>query len=55
VTFRLHPEAALEHERKVAYYEDRSIGLGSRYHAAAMQAIGKAVEAPHPNYWAMRA
>jgi len=47
VTYRLHPEAALEHERQVAYYEDRSIGLGSRYHAAAMQAIGKAVEAPH--------
>jgi plasmid stabilization system protein ParE len=47
VTYRLHPEAALEHEEQVAYYEERSGGLGSRYHLAAMQAIGRVVEAPH--------
>ena len=47
MTYRLHPEAALEHERQVAYYEERSSGLGRRYHAATMQAIGKAVEVPH--------
>jgi hypothetical protein len=56
VTFRLHPEAALEHERQVAYYEERSTGLGRRYHAATMQAIGLAVahHRRHPGYWAMR-
>lgn len=47
MTYRLHPEAALEHERQVAYYEERSAGLGRRYHSAAMHAIGSAVEAPH--------
>ena len=46
MTYRLHPEAALEHERQVAYYEERSTGLGRRYHVATMRAIGKAVEVP---------
>lgn len=46
MTYRLHPEAALEHERQVAYYEERIGGLGRRYHAATLQAISKAVEAP---------
>jgi plasmid stabilization system protein ParE len=46
VTYRLHPEAALEHEKQVAYYEERSTGLGRRYHSAAVHAIGRAVEAP---------
>jgi hypothetical protein len=47
VTYRLHPEAALEHERQVAYYEEQGAGLGLRYHDATLRAIGKAVEAPH--------
>jgi plasmid stabilization system protein ParE len=47
VTYRLHPEAALEHERQAAYYEERVGGLGSKYHAATLQAISKAIEAPH--------
>ena len=47
MTYRLHPEAALEHERQVAYYEERSTGLGRRYHVATMQAIGKVVQDPH--------
>jgi plasmid stabilization system protein ParE len=47
VTYRLHPEAALEHEEQIGYYEARSVGLGRKYHAAAMQAISKAVATPH--------
>jgi plasmid stabilization system protein ParE len=47
VSYLLHPEAALEHEKQVAYYEERSVGLDGRYHSATLQAIGKAVAAPH--------
>ncbi len=46
MTYRLHPEAALEHERQVAYYEEQGTGLGRRYHEATLRAIGKAVETP---------
>jgi toxin ParE1/3/4 len=46
VTYRLHPEAALEHERQVAYYEEQGAGLGRRYHEATLRAIGKAVDSP---------
>lgn len=46
MTYRLHPEAALEHEKQVDYYEDRSRGLGTKYHSATLRAIGKAVEHP---------
>ncbi|MDP2368259.1 type II toxin-antitoxin system RelE/ParE family toxin [Rhodoferax sp.] len=28
----LHPEAAEEHKKQVAYYEEIQAGLGSRYH-----------------------
>lgn len=58
MSYRFHPEAALEHENQVAFYEDRSPGLGKRYHAATLRAIHKAIEAPrrfklarHPNIW----
>lgn len=47
MTYRLHPEAALEHEEQVAYYEKRSAGLGLKYHGAMLKAVGMAVEAPH--------
>jgi hypothetical protein len=30
VKYQLHPEAALEHEEQVAYYEARASGLGGR-------------------------
>lgn len=46
MTYELHPEAALEHEEQVAYYETCAIGLGSRYHAAFREAVFKAGEAP---------
>ncbi len=47
MTYRLHPEAALEHERQVAYYEEQGAGLGRRYHDATLRAMGKAIETPH--------
>ncbi len=34
MNFRLHPDAALEHEDQIAYYEERRAGLGRRYHLA---------------------
>jgi plasmid stabilization system protein ParE len=47
VNYRLHPEAALEHEEQVGYYEERSVGLGRKYHAATTHAISKAIAQPH--------
>lgn len=46
MNYRLHPDAALEHEEQVAYYEERRAGLGLRYHAATIGAIRKACESP---------
>lgn len=34
--YALHPEAALEHEEQITYYEERRRGLGARYHAAML-------------------
>lgn len=45
--YELHPEAALEHEEQVAYYEARAAGLGRRYHAAFRSAALRVCEAPH--------
>ncbi|MBS0571446.1 MAG: type II toxin-antitoxin system RelE/ParE family toxin [Proteobacteria bacterium] len=42
----LHPEAALEHEEQVAWYESRTAGLGRRYHAVFLAAIEKVCEGP---------
>ena len=46
MTYRLHPKAALEHEEQVAYYEERRVGLGKKYHRATMQAIDMVVATP---------
>jgi hypothetical protein len=46
VNYALHPEAALEHEEQVAYYEARAGGLGRRYHAAFRSALLRVCEAP---------
>jgi plasmid stabilization system protein ParE len=46
VNYRLHPDAALEHEEQVAYYEERSAGLGRRYHRAMLRAVENACRAP---------
>ena len=44
--FELHPEAALEHEQQVAYYEERQPGLGQRYHRAFRAAAARACASP---------
>jgi toxin ParE1/3/4 len=46
VIWRLHPDAALDHEEQVNYYEERLAGLGARYHSATMHAIGRACNTP---------
>jgi hypothetical protein len=47
VNYVLHPEAALEHEDQVAYYEARSSGLGQRYHAAFLSTVLRICDAPY--------
>jgi toxin ParE1/3/4 len=47
VKYWLHPEAAAEHRKQVAYYEERQAGLGRRYHAEFRAAVLAAFEAPH--------
>jgi hypothetical protein len=47
VNYVLHPEAALEHEDQVAYYESRSSGLGRRYHAAFLSTVFRICDAPY--------
>ena len=46
MTYRLHPDAAPEHEEQVAYYEERRAGLGRRYHLAMLRAIALAAGNP---------
>ena len=41
--YALHPEAALEHLEQIAYYEDKSPGLGMRYHRSFKSAVAKAL------------
>lgn len=43
----LHPEAAAEHRKQVAYYEERQPGLGRRYHEEYRAALALACETPH--------
>ncbi len=47
MNYRLHPDAALEHEEQIAYYEERRAGLGRRYHLAMLRAVERAGSAPH--------
>jgi hypothetical protein len=42
----MHPDAALEHEEQVTYFEERRDGLGARYHSATMLAITSACQTP---------
>ena len=46
MNYRLHPDAALEHEKQVAYYGERRGELGGRYHQAALRAIESACSRP---------
>lgn len=43
----LHREAADEHKKQVAYYEEAQAGLGRRYHDAFLAAVSTAINAPH--------
>jgi toxin ParE1/3/4 len=45
-TYWLHPEAAEEHKKQVAYYEDAQAGLGRRYHDEFLTAVSIAADAP---------
>lgn len=47
MSYRLHPQAAAEHRRQVAYYEDIRPGLGRRYHAAFRDALVVVCESPN--------
>jgi plasmid stabilization system protein ParE len=47
VIYRLHPEAAAEHLKQVAYYEGKRAGLGKRYHKEFRAVLAVACEAPH--------
>lgn len=42
----LHPEAAEEHKKQIAYYEEAQAGLGRRYHDSFLEAISTAINAP---------
>ena len=44
--YELHPEAALEHEEQVAFYERQSPGLGARYHRAFRCVMRKICDGP---------
>jgi hypothetical protein len=46
VNYVMHPEAAREHEQQVAYYQERQLGLGERYHLAFRKAVAAACAMP---------
>jgi plasmid stabilization system protein ParE len=46
VIYTLHPEAALEHLEQIAYYEEKSAGLGARYHRSFQSAVAMVQEGP---------
>jgi len=46
MNYRLHPQAALEHEAQVAYYEDRATGLGVRYHVEFRKTVKQICQNP---------
>jgi len=47
VNYRLHPEAAAEHKRQIAYYEEKQAGLGRRYHAEYQAVLALVLETPY--------
>lgn len=46
MNFWLHPEAAEEHKKQVAYYEEIEAGLGRRYHAEFLDVVSRTCAAP---------
>ena len=47
MNYRLHPEAAAEHKRQIAYYEEKQAGLGRRYHAEYQAVLALVLETPY--------
>ena len=47
MSYWLHREAAEEHKKQVAYYEEAQAGLGRRYHDAFLAEVSIAADAPH--------
>ena len=41
MNYWVHPEAAEEHKKQVAYYEETEAGLGSRYHVEFLDALSR--------------
>jgi toxin ParE1/3/4 len=46
VKYWLHPEAAEEHKRQIAYYEEAQAGLGRRYHSEFLDVLSRVCIAP---------
>jgi toxin ParE1/3/4 len=46
VIYQLHPRAAAEHRKQVAYYEQQQPGLGRRYHAEFQAVLTAACATP---------
>jgi hypothetical protein len=46
VSYWLHPEAAEEHKKQVAHYEEIQAGLGRRYHTEFQQILALVCASP---------
>jgi len=46
VNYWLHPEAAEEHKKQVAHYEEIQAGLGRRYHAEFQDVVTTVIASP---------
>ena len=46
MSYRLHPEAAEEHKKQVAHYEEIQAGLGRRYHIEFQQILALVCASP---------
>ena len=46
MSYRLHPEAAEEHKKQIAHYEEIQAGLGRRYHTEFQQILALVCASP---------
>ena len=46
MSYWLHPEAAEEHKKQVAHYEEIQAGLGKRYHAEFLNVLARVCASP---------
>ena len=47
MSYWLHPEAAQEHKKQVAYYQEIQAGLGARYHAEFLSTLERVCASPN--------